>query len=307
KIPSINAQCPSGSVALLHNSECVTNVQCQNQAPGYICYNGVCCSDGTDTISTVPYNGYCTMNNQCRVEHTQCLNNHCVCDNEYAYSGQACVPVIKNCASNEVNVRGSCYRKVSYGFQCEHTEQCTYEGGICNDGLCRCANGFLFDNTKCLPQVTTATCRQSNAKVEITNGVVKNCYNEPCAVGYFCEFNANFNNGQYICCGSDANDIYATCRQSNAKVEITNGVVKNCYNEPCAVGYFCEFNANFNNGQYICCGSDANDIYGIIRMLPGTDKPLECSTANSCTYVNTPNCVMSPRYGYKVCCSTMIC
>lgn len=46
---------------------------------------------------------------------------------------------------------------------------------------------------------------------------------------------------------------------------------------------------------------------GIIRMLPGTDKPLECSTANSCTYVNTPNCVMSPRYGYKVCCSTMIC
>uniref|UniRef100_A0A915AEE0 EB domain-containing protein n=1 Tax=Parascaris univalens TaxID=6257 RepID=A0A915AEE0_PARUN len=254
KIPSINAQCPSGSVALLHNSRCVTNIQCQNQAPGYICYNGVCCSDGTDTVSTVPYDGYCTMTNQCRVEHTKCLNNHCVCDNEYAYSGQACVPVIKNCGSNEVSVGGSCYRKVSYGFQCEHAEQCNYDGGVCSDGLCRCANGFLFDNTKCLPQITTATCRQPNAKVEIINGVVKNCYNEPCAVGYFCEFNENF-----------------------------------------------------NNGQYICCGSDANDIYGIIRLLPGTDKPLECSTENSCTYVNTPNCVMSPRYGYKVCCSTMIC
>ncbi|KHN85209.1 hypothetical protein Tcan_04155 [Toxocara canis] len=255
-IVPVFAQCPSGSVSLLDNYQCITNVQCQNQAPGYICYNGICCSDGTDTVNTVPYGGYCTMSNQCRVENAKCLNNHCVCDNEYSYIGQACIPVIVNCASNEINVQGSCFRKVSYGFQCEHVEQCVYEGAICRDGLCRCAAGFVFDNTKCLPQITPGP---------------------------------------------------ASCQQPNATVEIVNGVVKNCLYEPCKVGFFCEYNANFNNGQHICCGNDANDIYGVVRMLPGTDKPLECSAVNSCTYVHTPNCVMSPRYGYKVCCSTMIC
>ncbi|VDM46853.1 unnamed protein product [Toxocara canis] len=210
-IVPVFAQCPSGSVSLLDNYQCITNVQCQNQVPGYICYNGICCSDGT---------------------------------------------VIVNCASNEINVQGSCFRKVSYGFQCEHVEQCVYEGAICRDGLCRCAAGFVFDNTKCLPQITPGP---------------------------------------------------ASCQQPNATVEIVNGVVKNCLYEPCKVGFFCEYNANFNNGQHICCGNDANDIYGVVRMLPGTDKPLECSAVNSCTYVHTPNCVMSPRYGYKVCCSTMIC
>lgn len=58
--------------------------------------------------------------------------------------------------------------------------------------------------------------------------------------------------------------VSATCKDRRAKVEYMNGTstVKNCLYWPCTVGYFCEYNPHYNNGQYICCGTNANNIYG---------------------------------------------
>lgn len=53
-----------------------------------------------------------------------------------------------------------------------------------------------------------------------------------------------------------------TCSDRRAEVEYVNGTVKNCLYIPCTVGYFCEFSESQNGGQYICCGTNANNIYG---------------------------------------------
>lgn len=54
-----------------------------------------------------------------------------------------------------------------------------------------------------------------------------------------------------------------TCHDRRAEVEYMNGTVKNCLYWPCTVGYFCEYNESQNGGQYICCGTNANNIYGL--------------------------------------------
>lgn len=60
------------------------------------------------------------------------------------------------------------------------------------------------------------------------------------------------------------NKNLATCHDRRAEVEYTNGTVKNCLYWPCTVGYFCEYNESQNGGQYICCGTNANNVYGLI-------------------------------------------
>lgn len=59
----------------------------------------------------------------------------------------------------------------------------------------------------------------------------------------------------------------ATCHERRAEVEYMNGTVKNCLYVPCTVGYFCEYNESLNGGQYICCGTNANNIYGLIYQI----------------------------------------
>lgn len=49
------------------------------------------------------------------------------------------------------------------------------------------------------------------------------------------------------------------------------------------------------------------EILGKVKVYPGTSKPLHCFAPDSCMFLDTPNCVMSHRYGYKVCCSTTNC
>ncbi|VDM97769.1 unnamed protein product, partial [Onchocerca ochengi] len=97
------------------------------------------------------------------------------------------------------------------------------------------------------------------------------------------------------------------CRNPRAEVEYVNGTAKNCLYWPCTVGYFCEYAGGMNGGRYICCGTNANKIYGKVQLYPGTGTPLQCTEIGRCPFPDTPNCVMSYRYGYKVCCSTLNC
>ncbi|KAE9415393.1 hypothetical protein Angca_000819, partial [Angiostrongylus cantonensis] len=100
----------------------------------------------------------------------------------------------------------------------------------------------------------------------------------------------------------------AICSIPGQQVERGGGMVKNCMHRVCSVGFNCEYNSAW--GQYICCGAyDPNNdyAYGKVRMYPGTSKPLQCFKSNQCLWVDTPNCVYSSRYGFRVCCSTFNC
>uniref|UniRef100_A0AC34QJ67 EB domain-containing protein n=1 Tax=Panagrolaimus sp. JU765 TaxID=591449 RepID=A0AC34QJ67_9BILA len=105
----------------------------------------------------------------------------------------------------------------------------------------------------------------------------------------------------------------AFCRNPNAPIERINGVIKNCLYQDCSFGYQCEYNAAFNQGQYICCGTayyddgnNGNEL-GQPKYNLGQRTPLECRAINACTYVDYPHCVYSQTWGYKVCCSTKHC
>ncbi|KAE9548554.1 hypothetical protein FO519_008236 [Halicephalobus sp. NKZ332] len=151
-----------------------------------------------------------------------------------------------NCGNNQVQINGQCWPTSLPGGTCQYDLQCTdpYANRpmICSGGICR--------------WVTNAnpTCRSQNAPVERINGVVKNCLYQNCSSNYQCEYNAVFNRGQYICCGS----------------------------------------------PFLDDGNNGNDL-GQPKFNIGQRKPLECHAINACTYVDYPHCVDSRRYGYKVC------
>ncbi|VDN30173.1 unnamed protein product [Gongylonema pulchrum] len=104
---------------------------------------------------------------------------------------------------NQVAVGGRCYALARMGEPCAYTQQCV-------DKLypsLQCLNGYCIIQMNDNPR---PVCKDPNAKVEYMNDsiTVKNCLYWPCTVGYFCEYNPFYNNGQYICCGSNSNDIY---------------------------------------------------------------------------------------------------
>ncbi|VDK79090.1 unnamed protein product [Litomosoides sigmodontis] len=301
-------QCPLGGTSLPNGHRCVSNAQCQNIAPEYYCYQGFCCSDNSDTVKTVPYGGYCTITAQCSTFGSKCISHVCQCVDGFKYNGYACVattPVL--CPANQISINGQCYRKVSYGFLCNFTQQCSYVGALCTDGICLCQLGYAFDGRKCISRSTTCPGNQ------IAIGGL--CY--PFArLGETCMYSEQCIDKWYpslLCANGhcairmDDDPSKPRCHDRRAEVEYTNGTVKNCLYWPCTVGYFCEYNESQNGGQYICCGTNANNVYGKVKVYPGTNKPLHCSTANSCIFLDTPNCVMSHRFGYKVCCSTLNC
>uniref|UniRef100_A0A1I8A6K1 EB domain-containing protein n=1 Tax=Steinernema glaseri TaxID=37863 RepID=A0A1I8A6K1_9BILA len=112
---------------------------------------------------------------------------------------------------------------------------------------------------------------------------------------------------QYRTYRNPTDTVYPTCQVAGMQPEIVNGEVKNCLLQFCGTGYRCEYNRNFNGGQYICCGSSTSSLFGIVKMHPVTRTPLQCYAVNSCTFVDYPHCVFSNRYGYNVCCSKKNC
>uniref|UniRef100_A0A915PLU9 EB domain-containing protein n=1 Tax=Setaria digitata TaxID=48799 RepID=A0A915PLU9_9BILA len=300
-------QCPSGSVPLLNSYKCLSDIHCQNVASGYYCHQGVCCSDSSGTVYTVPYGGYCTMTIQCNTAGAACISNICQCASGFLYNGYSCISTSTVCSSNQISINGQCYRKVSYGFQCNYTQQCGYIGALCSSNICRCQSGYAFDGSKCISRSKTCLGNQI--------AIGGQCY--PYArLGDSCTFTEQCIDPWYRSlqcingkCSSQMDDetLKPICNDRNSEVEFVNGTIKNCLYWPCTVGYFCEYNESRNGGRYICCGTNANNIYGKVMVYPGTNKALQCSTINSCPFMDTPNCVMSYRYGYKVCCSTMNC
>ncbi|VIO99303.1 EB module family protein [Brugia malayi] len=298
-------QCPAGGTAMLNGYRCTSSTQCQNISPEYYCYQGVCCLDSL--ANSVSYGGYCTMTAQCSTFGAMCISHVCQCANGSQYNGRACIATPILCPSNQISINGQCYRRVTYGFLCNYTQQCAYIGAFCTDGICRCQFGFTFDGSKCIPRSKICPGNQI--------AISGQCY--PFArLGEACMYSEQCIDKWYrslLCvngqCVIQMNDdtSRATCRDRRAEVEYVNGSVKNCLYWPCTVGYFCEYSESQNGGQYICCGTNANNIYGKVKVYPGTNKPLNCSTTNGCIFPDTPNCVMSHRYGYKVCCSTMNC
>ncbi|EJD73594.1 hypothetical protein LOAG_18989 [Loa loa] len=298
-------QCPTGGRALLNGYRCISNIQCQNISPGYNCYQGVCCPDSS--ANSVSYGGYCTMTIQCNTFGATCISHICQCPDGSHYNGRSCITMPNVCPSNQILINGQCYRNVTYGFLCNYTQQCGYIGAFCTDGICRCQLGYTFDGSKCI--LRSKTCPGNQIAIG------GQCY--PFAqYGETCMFSEQCIDRWYqslLCINGrcmiqmDDDTLKPKCNDPRAEVEYVNGTVKNCLYWPCTVGYFCEYNESQNGGQYICCGTNANNIYGKIQFYPGTNKPINCSATNSCVFVDTPNCVMSYRYGYKVCCSTMKC
>uniref|UniRef100_A0A0R3RTM7 EB domain-containing protein n=1 Tax=Elaeophora elaphi TaxID=1147741 RepID=A0A0R3RTM7_9BILA len=324
-----------GGTPLVNGYRCISSTQCQNIAPGYYCYQGVCCSDSSDalsldTVNTVPYGGYCTTTVQCSTFGAKCISYICQCPNNFKYNGYSCAATrvflrIFNfqsnsyitfvifiiaqivCPSNQISINGQCYRKVSYGFMCNFTQQCGYIGAFCTDGICRCQFGYTFDGSKCI--LRSKTCPGNQVAVggqchPFARFGERCMYSEQCIDRWYPSLVCT--NG-YCMIRMDDDPKKPVCQDRRAEVEYMNGTVKNCLYWPCTVGYFCEYNESQNGGRYICCGTNANNIYGKVKVYPGTSKPLRCSTSDDCGFVDTPNCVMSHRYGYKVCCSTTNC
>ncbi|CAG9535959.1 unnamed protein product [Cercopithifilaria johnstoni] len=301
-------QCPMGSIPFLSGYRCISNIQCQNISPEYYCFHGVCCSNNSGTVNTVPYGGYCTMTVQCNTFGAKCISHVCQCASDSKYDGYSCTAIAPIfCPSNQISINGQCYRKVTYGFLCNFTQQCGYIGAFCTDGICLCQSGYAFDGSKCISRSKTCPGNQI--------AIGERCY--PFALlGEACVYSEQCIDKWYpslLCINGhcvmrmDDDTIKPKCADPSAEVEYMNGTVKNCLYWPCTVGYFCEYNEFQNGGQYICCGTNANKIYGKVKFYPGTNKPLHCSTADSCPFFDAQNCVMSYRYGYKVCCSTMNC
>ncbi|VDN06214.1 unnamed protein product [Thelazia callipaeda] len=312
-LPLALSQCPRGST-VLNGYRCSSNIQCQNISPNYFCNSGVCCSIRSDTVSTVSYGGYCTKSEQCNSVGAVCISHICQCAPDSHYNGNSCVSTLIFCPSNQILISGKCYRKVSYGFLCSYTQQCGYIGAFCTDGICRCQKNYTFDGSKCISRFQR--CTENQVSIDgycyAVSGLGQSCaYSQQCIDQWYRSLQCI--NGYCVIILNDESMLMnplqysATCKDEHAKVEYVNGTIKNCLYTPCTVGYFCEYNKYHNDGQYICCGTNANDIYGKVKVYPGTNNPLLCTSLSSCTFVDTPNCVMSYRYGHKVCCSTMNC
>ncbi|VDK46737.1 unnamed protein product [Anisakis simplex] len=116
------------------------------------------------------------------------------------------------------------------------------------------------------------------------------------------------------CIKSHTEGPYPICRGADEEAEMKNGLAKNCLEESCSDGYQCEYSHTYNNGQFVCCGRPPlvpvipPSQYGVVKINPHTGGPLPCIAGNSCRkFPDTPNCVYSNRFEFKVCCSTSYC
>ncbi|MCP9260620.1 hypothetical protein DINM_004008 [Dirofilaria immitis] len=273
-------QCPGSSRSLLSGYRCISSLQCHSILPGSYCYQGVCCSNGSDMVKIVSYGGYCTTTIQCSTNGAACISNICQCTAGSQYNGYSCVAVSSVCPPNHILINGQCYRKVTYGFLCNFTQQC---------GYIACPGNQVAIGGQCYPYARFAE------RCMFSEQCIDRWYQSLACINGYCNIQM------------DDDTIKPKCRDQRAEVEYVNGSAKNCLYWPCTVGYFCEYTESRNGGHYICCGTNANNIYGKVKVYPGTNKPLHCSIMNTCPFLDTPNCVMSHRYGYKVCCSTMNC
>uniref|UniRef100_A0A7E4VNQ3 CC domain-containing protein n=1 Tax=Panagrellus redivivus TaxID=6233 RepID=A0A7E4VNQ3_PANRE len=244
-------RCPSNMIQLMNGIACSTDAMCQGMATGFFCYQGYCCSNSNQVQSG--YGSSCTFDSQCIYPNMHCSSNVCYCLPGYDYDGSTCSLQSGGggtCGTNQVSINGQCYQTAQPGGTCQFNSQCIDLHALrpmyCANGICQWVNNG------------NPTCKTPSAVTERINGVIKNCLYQDCSTGYRCEYNANFNNGQYICCS-------------------TGGT-----------------------------GNGANPI-GQPKFYLGSQMPLQCRAVNACTFVDYPNCVYSQRYGYQVCCSTRYC
>ncbi|KAK0411102.1 hypothetical protein QR680_005483 [Steinernema hermaphroditum] len=224
--------------------------------------------------------------------------------NAFCYRGFCCSEQnfgVGQCGFRQFKINGFCYSVASHLQRCDLSEQCSFSGGLCLSNVCRCSPGLVFANNQCQldPSIVPTPMNR-----ELPSALPGNCYsisgvNGPCIYDAQCQEPGN---NQLFCqrgfCQYRTSG-YATCQVARMQPEIVNGIVKNCLREYCSSGYRCEYNRNFNGGQYICCGSSSSAFFGVVKMYPGTSMPLQCHAVNSCTFVDFPHCVFSSRYGYN--------
>ncbi|CAB3398573.1 unnamed protein product [Caenorhabditis bovis] len=136
----------------------------------------------------------------------------------------------------------------------------------------------------------------------------------PCTATTYCQV---VGGGSYTCvrgycCRSNiAQDDANYCRARRSSIQRTSdGGVVDCFAQQCRQGYQCEYSEAL--AIYICCSTSPgvpqfDDAPGTVRLVPGTARAVQCFEPNHCLWVDTPNCVDSNEWGYKVCCSTFNC
>uniref|UniRef100_A0A7E4VPN0 CC domain-containing protein n=1 Tax=Panagrellus redivivus TaxID=6233 RepID=A0A7E4VPN0_PANRE len=338
------SSCTFDSQCIYPNMHCSSNVcYC---LPGYD-YDGSTCSLQSDSPITQPggYYSSCSYDNDCNFVASRCLRSRCQCQAGYIFDGIGCLrdPDYNtglSCPPGQLLIDGLCLRPKGKGEYCVTDDECKLEAGL------RCINSKCQDLRQIdqpLPPLLPEPCPVvpdvpypveppasasyvRSAKVTIcgggtcgTNQVSINgqCY-QTAQPGGTCQFNSqciDLHALRPMYCANGicqwVNNGNPTCKTPSAVTERINGVIKNCLYQDCSTGYRCEYNANFNNGQYICCstggtGNGANPI-GQPKFYLGSQMPLQCRAVNACTFVDYPNCVYSQRYGYQVCCSTRYC
>uniref|UniRef100_A0A0N5BRZ3 CC domain-containing protein n=1 Tax=Strongyloides papillosus TaxID=174720 RepID=A0A0N5BRZ3_STREA len=278
---SYGSSCSYNSQCTIANSECVQNIcYCKS---GYN-FNGVSCQYGNAITTpiydnnqcgfnqvlinnvcylTVAYGQFCTFNQQCNYYGGTCSSSYCRCTVGLIYNGQACVTdpdypfdqPSTNCGSNQVQINGKCYMKVSQGGPCLYNEQCYTSSNIamlCQSGTCQQSNLNPGIGGGVTP---VGVCQVSGAVPEIVNGAYKNCLYTSCSPGYRCEYNTVVNGGQYICCGtsttSPGSGVYG-----QVKMYLNYNIPLDCRNlNSCTfTDYpFCVNSARY--GHKVCCST----------------------------------------------------
>uniref|UniRef100_A0A0N4ZYJ1 CC domain-containing protein n=1 Tax=Parastrongyloides trichosuri TaxID=131310 RepID=A0A0N4ZYJ1_PARTI len=279
---SYGSSCSYNSQCTIANSECSQNIcYCKS---GYN-FNGNSCQYGSvisnpiydsnncgynqvsinnQCFQVVIYGQFCSYNEQCNYYGGVCSNRYCRCNTGLIYNGRQCVtdsdyPMDQPstiCGTNQVQINGKCYMKVSQGGACLYNEQCYTTNNIamlCQSGTCQQSSlnpgigGGVSPN---------GICQVSGATPEMVNGSYKNCLYTTCSSGYRCEYNTVVNGGQYICCGTSSVGGIGNGVYGQVKMYLNYNIPLDCRNlNSCTfTDYpYCVNSATY--GHKVCCST----------------------------------------------------
>uniref|UniRef100_A0A1I7TWD6 EGF-like domain-containing protein n=2 Tax=Caenorhabditis tropicalis TaxID=1561998 RepID=A0A1I7TWD6_9PELO len=170
------------------NAQCQENVcSCKS---GYVNINGQCAANivtpaEPESLSQVKsglIGHICTTNDHCKILHSHCRRNVCICKDGYRIFGSTqCIPRVAKPKERKVE---KISQLVELGEKCDKLSLCQ-RGAVCNEGVCSCPETFYEINGVCVKNI---------AKIKVVVPPLSSCLN-----GEECSGNSECVHGMCFC------------------------------------------------------------------------------------------------------------
>ncbi|CAI2357459.1 unnamed protein product [Caenorhabditis sp. 36 PRJEB53466] len=180
--------CTSDDRCAARNAQCSENVCACNS--GYVNINGQCSVQivtpaEPETLSQIKsglIGHICTTNDHCKILHSHCRRNVCICKDGYRIFGSTqCIPRVARPKEKKIE---KISKLVELGEQCDKLSLCQ-RGAICKDGVCSCPETFYEMDGVCMKNV---------AKMKVLVPPLSSCLN-----GEECSGNSECVHGMCFC------------------------------------------------------------------------------------------------------------